>query len=415
MSQETAGFDPFAPETLANPFPFYRALRASPPVQVREGGYFLVSRYEDVRRAALDVETFSSKFVAILLHRGSEVSLMPRPSEDMGPPDVLALQDPPRHGPQRKRMTRSLSREALDAAEPAIAALVDPLVDGFLATEGGDLMDRVAFRLPVAVTLALLAFPAEDAGWVKEKSDRAVELLSGIVTPSRLQTLAISAAELLAYATDRWAEIARGTRAPSAITGQLLDGVKEGEFSDAEAASMCMQLLIAGSDSTSSLIGNAARLLAERPALAGSLRGDPALLHAFIEEALRLEPPFLGHFRRTTRATELAGTSLPEGAAVMLIWGAANRDERVFPDPDALLLDRPNGRNHLAFGHGIHLCVGAQLARRQARLALGALLAGTRDFSLASTSLTYRPSAFVRTLDALPLRTTRALRSRSGG
>ncbi len=403
--EETARFDPFAAETLADPYPFYRALRAAPPARVAEGGYYLVSRYDDVRAAALDVETFSSKFVAFLLQTGEGgVALTPRPSEDVGPPDVLAIQDPPRHGPQRKRMTRCLGREAIDAMEPTIAAIVSPMLDGLIERGGGDLMAEVAFRVPVAVTLSLLAFPVADASWVKEKSDRAVELLSGIVTPGRLQELVLSALELLAYASDRWAEVSRGARATSAITGQLLEGVRAGEFGDAEAASMCMQLLIAGSDSTSSLIGSAARLLAERPELAEQLRKSPDLLPPFIEEVLRLEPPFLGHFRVTTRPTELGGAPLPAGAAVMLLWGSANRDPRAFESPDSLLLNRPNGKNHLGFGHGIHLCVGAQLARRQARLALGALLMRTKEISLSGGDLRYRPSAFVRTLDALPLR-----------
>jgi cytochrome P450 len=146
------------------------------------------------------------------------------------------------------------------------------------------------------------------------------------------------------------------------------------------------------------------KLLGEHPELESMLRAGPRHIPAFVEETLRLESPFQGHFRVATRATTLRDVPIEAGDVLMLLWGAANRDPTAFDDPDRPKLDRHNWRAHLAFGHGIHLCVGAQLARRQAQLVLERLLESTSGLSLATQHPRYRPSAFVRTLDALPVR-----------
>lgn len=130
---------------------------------------------------------------------------------------------------------------------------------------------------------------------------------------------------------------------------------------------------------------------------------DPSLIPAFIEETIRLEAPFQGHFRQTTRACELGGVSLPEGARLFLAWASGNRDERHFDRPDEVDLGRKQPRSHFSFGHGIHLCIGAALGRLEARVAVATLLERTRSVSLAGAEPRHRHSVFVRTLEHLPL------------
>ncbi|MCW2524776.1 MAG: Cytochrome, partial [Frankiales bacterium] len=162
--------------------------------------------------------------------------------------------------------------------------------------------------------------------------------------------------------------------------------------------------IAAGGESTTSLTGTAVRLLAEQPELQAQLRAQPDLIPAFIEEACRVDAPFRGHYRVLTEDVELAGHSLKAGSRLVLMWQAANRDESIYSDPDEVHLDRAN-RYHVGFGWGIHLCVGAPLARVEARVAVETLLARTRSFRIdpAAPALRYHLSLMVRRLVELPL------------
>ena len=166
-------------------------------------------------------------------------------------------------------------------------------------------------------------------------------------------------------------------------------------------------LLSAGGESTTSLLGNAVHMLAEDAQLQGRLRADPLLVTPFIEEALRLESPFRYHFRHVTRQAELLGTPIAKGSTVLLLWGAANRDPAEYDLPDQVVLDRPAPRHHLAFGRGIHLCVGAPLARLEAQVALTELLARTEHFAVDPGQPPTRvDSLMVRRFDTLTLKVT---------
>jgi cytochrome P450 family 144 len=154
-------------------------------------------------------------------------------------------------------------------------------------------------------------------------------------------------------------------------------------------------------------MGSAVHMLARDPNLQERLRAAPARLGDFVEEVLRLEAPFQGHFRLTRRDCELAGTALPKGTRLMLLWASANRDDTVFENPQAVDLDRKNLKAHLTFGFGIHHCLGAPLARLEARIALEELLARTRAVKLTTAAVRYLPSVFVRTISELPIRLER--------
>jgi cytochrome P450 family 144 len=168
-------------------------------------------------------------------------------------------------------------------------------------------------------------------------------------------------------------------------------------------------LLSAGGESTTSLLGNAVRLLAERQELQSLLRGSPELIPAFIEEALRLESPFRFLLRTTAHDTVLNDVDIPAGATVLLLWGAANRDAAIFENPDAIVLEREVPKRHVAFGRGIHHCVGASLARLEARIVLESLLERTKGFTLdPNEPPRWVQSLMVRRHDHLVIRVTRS-------
>jgi cytochrome P450 len=255
----------------------------------------------------------------------------------------------------------------------------------------------------MSVALELVGFPRDDWARVKAWCDHGVALLSGINTEHELAEHGHESGRLVTYVA---AKLEAAKAAPQAnVTGTLVQAVRDGVLSDAEAVSIVFQILIAGNDSSASTMGSALRILTEDGALQTRLRDDPSRIPDFIEEVLRLESPFQGHFRITTGDCRLRGVDLPAGTRLMLLWGAANRDERVFENPDVLDIDRPNRRAHLAFGHGIHHCLGAPLARLEVRIALEEVLARTHTIERADTTrLAYLPSLFVRTLRALPVR-----------
>lgn len=396
----------FDDATLADPYPTYARLRATPGlVRHAREKYFLVARYDDIREAAMRTEDFSSRIVEVLV-----ASLRLGPAFEawmarLGPVDVLAVVDAPSHLVHRKLTTRYFTRDTIAAAVGRAQGRVDRRLEAFVAAGGGDFAQRIAEPLPVELALEMVGFPQADSRWVKKRVDHAVALLAGTLPRTGLAPVFVSAFSLYAYSLARfeWARRRGGTGAP--LGDAIVRAADEGILGTREAASIVMQILIAGADSTTSLLGSAARILAEDPALAERLRTDPSLVPAFVEECLRLESPFQGHFRVVVRETELAGIPLHPGDRLMLLWASGNRDENAFESPETLDLGRRRERKpQLAFGQGIHLCVGAGLARSAAASVIQGLLARTSSITLASRSLTHKPSGFVRTLTSVPLR-----------
>jgi cytochrome P450 len=400
-SPRPEAFDAFSRETIENPYPFYRAMREHAPVfRPRGADWWYVSRFDDIKGVARDTETYSSKIVAVLLS-GGEGRLLQLPALPFFPVDVLAIADPPVHGVHRKLSTAALGRSFPKDLEAWMREKVDGLLDACLTGGRLDWMQGVAFELPMQVALRLLSLDIGEHERVKALSDDAIDLLAGTTSRLRMARDMVGAFRLYRWCV-RAFESAQRER-PSGLMGGLVQGVQSGTITKKEASSMVLQILIAGSDSSASLMGSAVAMLAQRPELQDELRANPDRIAAFIEEAIRLESPFQGHFRQTTRPCELAGTSLPAGARLFLAWGSGNRDEQHYADAEVIDLQREKPRAHLSFGHGIHLCIGAALGRLEARLAVSALLERTRSIRLAGVPLRHRASVFVRTLEALEL------------
>jgi cytochrome P450 len=370
----------------------------------------LISRYRDVRDAAMNLEVYSSNLVAVLYKGLEQPELLALEGADSGAVDALAIADPPVHARQRKLSNKAFSVQRVAALEPAIRALAETLIGAILPRGGArsssaDWMHAVAVPLPMTVIARLIGLPSEDIAQLKRWSDAAVGILSGLNTPEQLAEHAGQVSELTAYFVRRVDEAALSPK--DDLLGDLVRACEGSEaLTRAEVVSILLQILTAGNESTTSLIGSALQLLLENPHIEARLRADRTLLEPFIEEALRLESPFHGHFRLVRRDTEVAGQPLPMGSRVMLLWGAANRDGDEFPEPDAIDLARPNARAHLAFGFGIHHCIGAALARLETRVTLETLLARTSALRRGNATISHVPSLLIRCLATLPVELT---------
>jgi cytochrome P450 len=407
-----ADLDPFHPDVVQEPHEFFAALRREAPLyRLPNGAYYLISRYRDVRDATMNPEVYSSNLVAVLFQGLEQPELLTLEGAGTGAVDALAIADPPVHARQRKLSNKAFSVQRVAALEPAIRALAESLISAILPAGGArwssaDWMGAVAVPLPMTVIAGLIGLPSEDIPQLKRWSDSAVALLSGLNTPAQLAGHVGQVGELIAYFGQRVDEAARAPK--DDLLGDL---VRAGEGSEAltrdEVVSILLQILTAGNESTTSLIGSALLLLLENPHVEERVRADRALLEPFIEEVLRLESPFHGHFRLVRRDTEVAGEPLPKGSRVMLLWGAANRDGDEFPNPDAIDLARPNAKAHLAFGLGIHHCIGAPLARLETRVTLETLLARTSALRRSDGKIEHVPSMLVRCLTTLPIEVAR--------
>lgn len=399
-------FDPFDPAVVENPHEFFEALRRDAPVYtLPNGAYTLISRYEDVREAALRPDLFSSNLVAVLMaDRPGLDSPQVLDLTGAGPKavDVLAIADAPAHTRQRKLTNRAFSPSQVTALQPRITEVARGCVTKLVAAGGGDWVRDVAVPLPLIIICELLGIPTDDLVTLKRWSDASVSLLSGVNTNEQLTANAALIDELMSYLAKRFDEALANPKAD--VLGGLAQAVEAGgeHISRNEAVSIILQLLTAGNETTTSLIGSAAMLLLRDAELVQRLRADRDLIPAFVEEALRLESPFYGHFRVVKQDTTIAGTPLSPGTRLMLLWGAANRDAETYPEADQVDLDRPRPGDHLGFGFGIHHCIGATLARMETRIALECLLDAADSITLdQDNKFEHHPSLFVRSLASL--------------
>jgi cytochrome P450 len=403
----------FDPEVVEDPHGYYARLRAADPVHEVPGtGTFLVTRMDLIHEVVAKPAVFSSVSRQFLHHRvngGAPGLRSPAPDADADTGDgagaVLATADPPDHTRQRKVVARRLSTTVMQEMEPEFRDLVDRTLDDALPTGRIEWMSQLAEPLPMVMVARILGLPDEAAPRLKEQGYASVEAISGFVSDERLDELGRPMMDV-GPVVDAYLE-ARGAAPYDADTliGVCAQAVDAGELTDEEALAILFLLVAAGGESTTSLTGTGIRILAERPTLQDRLRREPALIPAFVEEACRIDPPFRGHYRHVVADTELGGVTMPAGSTLVLAWTAANRDRDAFPNPDEINLDRANPRQHVGFGWGIHLCVGAPLARVEAKVAFEQLLARTTSFSIdpASPPLRHHLSLMIRRLVSLPL------------
>ena len=363
-------YDPFDPLVQEDPYPTYRRLRDEHPVyRNEERSFWALSRFADVWEAVHDPTTFSSA-----------QGIFPTPGDMMTEAffPMMIMMDPPRHTALRALVSRAFTPRAIAQREASIRTVARELIGAF--GEGScDLVEGLASPLPTIVIADLLGVPRDDRGDFRQWSDHLVQ--ADPADPESSASALAGATRLYEYFGVILAE--RRERPRDDLVSALLEAeVDDVRLTEEELLGFCFLLLVAGNETTTNLISNAAVLLAEHPDARARVAAEPALLPGAIEEALRVDSPVQGLARTLTRTVELHGEQLVAGDRVLLLYGSANRDEREFPDPDRFDVDRRSDRQ-LAFGHGVHYCLGASLARLEARIAFEELLAAAPAYEVA--------------------------------
>jgi cytochrome P450 family 144 len=402
LSDPRAFFDV---DALQDPYPLYDRLRAEGPVhRVGDSGFYVVCDWAAVNDAINRPEVFSSNLTAAMTFT-AEGTVVPFEMERFGGPgQILATADDPAHALHRKMLVPQLAAKRIRAMETFIADTFDRLWADGVRNGGIEWMAALANRLPMMVVARLIGVPAGDVDQLIRWACASTQLLDGLVDQQRLMASGVAAMELGGYIHGH---LGQATADPQDdLLGALATACSAGEFDEMTAQMMMVILFGAGGESTGSLLGNAVEILATRPVLQQQVRENPDLLGPFIEEVLRYEPPFRGHYRHVVADTSLGGTDLAAGSRLLLLWGAANRDPAQFDAPNEFRLDRSGGKGHITFGKGAHFCVGAALARLEAQIVLRAVLDRTSRIDAVDVG-PWLPSILVRRREHLWLRVRR--------
>lgn len=391
MTAPTVRYDPFDPVMQADPYPTYRALRDDCPVYWSPDIHsWVLSRHADVGAALDDPDTFSSARGIYPTPRGVDMTQLFLP--------MMIMTDPPRHSQLRALVSRVFTPRRIARLEEGVDTLAGQLLDEATAGSGCDLVAAVAGPLPAMVIADLLGVPVEDRHQFREWSTALVQARpdEGLGGPGMT-----AAAALYGYFEAFLEQRRRDPR--DDLLSDLVQAEADGQrLSKDELLGFCLLLLVAGHETTSNLIGNGAVVLAQHPAARQRLVADPTLIPQAVEELLRFDSPVQGLSRTLRQDVTLYDTILAEGDSVLLLYGSANRDERVFPDPDRFDLDRAAGKQ-LAFGHGIHFCLGAALARLEARIAFAGLLRRVPDWQVDPSRTARLTSGPIRGYASLPV------------
>jgi cytochrome P450 family 144 len=391
----------FDDQYIQDPYPLYERMLATGPVhQIGDSGFYAVCSWDAINDAIARPQEFSANLTATMMYRPDGTVAPFEVGVLGGESQALATADDPEHAIHRKALIPQLAAKRIRAFEPFIAATADQLWNANMRDGRIEWMSAVANRLPMMIVGRIIGVPDDDIDKLARWGYAATQVVEGLVNEKQLTAAGISVMELGGYITDQFQKAAANPQ--DNLLGDLAIACTSGELSDVTALAMMITLFSAGGESTASLIGSAAWVLATRPDIEQQVRDQPKLLGAFLEEVLRYEPPFRGHYRHVVCDTTLCGVDLSAGSRLLLLWGAANRDSSHFDDPNQFRLDRPAGKAHITFGKGAHFCVGAALARLEAQTVLGQLIERTVKIEAAETGR-WLPSLLVRRLERLQL------------
>ena len=396
-------FNPFDAEYTSDPHTYYARLRETAPVQraiLPDGqAVWLVTRYVDVEAAFAD-----PRLVKDIRNARSpeELARMPtRPEPTRYIRTNLLGRDPPDHTRLRRLVSKAFTPRMVERLRPRVQAVADALLDAVAGRGEMDLIDAYAFPLPITVIAEMLGIPVTD----RDRFRAWTEALLTMITPQPIRPAAVEAAEALRQYLEARFEERRRVPAEDLITGLVQAEEAGDKLSGEELQGMVYVLLVAGYETTANLIGSGALALLRHPDQLAKLRADPALMPSAVEELLRFCAPVkTSTIRYAAEDVAVGGLVIPRGEMVLVIITAANRDPDRFPSPDVLDITRPDNK-HLAFGHGVHYCLGAPLARLEGEIALGTLLRRMPGLRLgvAPEALTWRPSFGIRGLARLPV------------
>ncbi|MGH9885638.1 MAG: cytochrome P450 [bacterium] len=393
-------FNPFDDATRRNPFAAYARGRELGIHRHAGLPVFSIFRHADTIEVLRDAETWSSRF--------PPPPNFPEMAER--PPSMIGT-DPPEHGRLRGLVSQAFTPKIIRRLEPRMVEIAHQLLDRALAQREVDLVQALTYPLPVTVIAEIIGVPTEDNEKFKHWSDKLVESLGvGLFAPPDREMFERNRAisEELGEYFKRLVEERRKEPREDLLTGLVRAELEGSKLSFDEMLQMLILLLVAGNETTTTLIGNVVLTLLEHPAELERVRRDPELIPSAIEEVLRFSSPVQLDPRRATRDTEVSGEKVREGEMVISWLGSANRDAAVFREPDRFDVGRKENR-HLAFGFGTHYCIGSNLARLEAQISLRALLERTKSFALTTAKpLPLHRSIVFRSFTEIPLELTSA-------
>lgn len=350
----------FDDANIQDPHPLYAEMHRTGPVhRLGDSGFYAVSGWKAVNEAVARCEDFSSNLTATMMYEPetgvSEFVI----GQLGGPTQVLATADEPLHAVHRKILLPQLAAKRIRAFEPFVAQTADQL--WHLGDDRSiEWMAAMANKLPMMIVGRIIGVPDDDIDKLIRSGYAATQVVEGLVTPKQMEAAGVAVMELGGYITEQFQTAA--AEPEDNLLGDLVAACAAGQVDDVAALTMMITLFSAGGESTASLIGSAAWILASQPDVQRQIRDHPKLLVPSLEEVLRIEPPFRGHYRHVVDDAELDGVELPAGARLTLLWGAANQDPAQFDDAARFRLDRESAKNHVTFGKGAHFCIGAALA-----------------------------------------------------
>jgi len=366
-------YDPYDVQLQADPFPVFRRLREEEPLYYNDRfDFYALSRFADVERALLDHETYSSRQGVILEMIKQKIDF---------PDGFFICEDPPLHGVHRGVLSRVFTPKRMNALEPRIRQFCAEVLDPLVGAGGFDFVADLGARMPMRVIGMLLGIPEQDQDAIQAQGAKRIHREAGEPKDFTANNLA-DPTYFGAYID--W----RSAHPSDDLMTQLIQARFEDEtgversLNRDEILTFVNTLANAGNETTNRLIGWTGKVLADHPGERRKLAQDRMLVHNAIEEVLRFEPPSIQSCRYVTHDVDLYGTTVPEGSVMMLLTGSGNRDHRAFPpDGDTFDVGRQIG-HHLAFGYGVHFCLGAALARLEGRVALDEVLQRFPDWSV---------------------------------
>jgi pimeloyl-[acyl-carrier protein] synthase len=392
MSQES---QPLWSSVVADPYPLYHQMRASSPVQyVEPPGMWVLTRYADVAWALRDPRLSADRFhlSQAELRSSALISSLAH---------MMLLRDPPAHTRLRALVSKAFTPRVIEGLRPRVGAVVDELLAAPLRRGSMDLIAEFATPMPLVVIAELLGIPVEDQQQLKLWSDDLIKMLDGSLALAAFPAAEKAAAELKLYLERVFAE-RRASPRDDLISALLAARDHEDRLDDEELFACCVLLLLAGHETTTNLVGNGTLALLRHPEQLELLRADAFWLRPAVEELLRFDSPVQLTSRVAAEDLEIDGHQVRAGQEVNLCLGAANRDPVQFRDPDRLDIRREDNP-HLAFGHGLHFCLGAALARLEGQLAFAGLLARCPRLRLRGDEIRWREGVALRGLEALPV------------
>jgi cytochrome P450 len=393
-------YEPKDPSVIADPFPALRRLQAEDPIHwSRTLASWVLTRYDHVKMALNDPRFSADRISPFLDHEKARGTALGELGRTVGLWAVF--NDPPQHTRLRAVMNRGFTSRAVESLRPRVEEIVDALLERVLPTGRIDLIRDFAYPLPITVIGDLIGVARDDAERLKQWSDDLAGFVgSAVASPDKYARATQSVREMGDYFR-RLADARRARPSHDIMSALIATGRRDDALSEDEVVATCMLLLFAGHETTTNVIGNGVLALMRHPDQCEAWRDDPSLTATAIDELLRYDGPGQALVRIATTDVVLDGQRLARGDRVFLMINAANRDPRRFADPDRLDLRRdPNP--HITFGHGIHYCVGAPLARLEIAVAMPALLRRLPELTVTDAPLSWIDSLVFRGVRSLP-------------